>query len=424
MAHHIAQLQEFFQTIGPQALSHVQCLRLGGHRSSPGGQLWHTAAHKIATLLATACPNITHLAVGGMLGETVACDFGVVCPNIQTFELISSYEYKHFMRPYSGIPHWTTILPTFSRLVCLYAEGRNQLTGHWKAIPSTVQELYCHIIPSDFGRKLPSLKLDTLRILSVCAVGSFWWDAETLAALLKKAPHLHTISSTRKVTPAVYIGCVTMEQLSLLETALPRMQAGMKVAQLKLGYTPFDRSYEARGDQLKIGQVLTALPCFPDCVDCRIFLEHLPALDSLLQLPRVFPGMRRVVLGGQIFVKDLALLPICRSLEVLDIYHTQCGDVLGLVQLLVKMPRLSRIYLPAIQNLTTAQLRAYISAAYTPGAVDMGDVPPMELGDWTVWHSRFPRQPSVWVRCPPLAEPGYTHVEFGTSADFKFEYIH
>lgn len=414
-----AQLKKFLHTMGPGALSSVRNLRLTECRSKQAVNQPLDSAD-IAILLASACPNITHLATDGVLAESMACEFGALCPNISTFEIAGEGDHC-----YENIPYWETALLSFPRVKTLLAEGRGVLEHTyslpgWYVLPSTLEEIRCYQIPSGLEQMLPGLHLDCLRILHAHErqAHRMWWDISSLAALLKKAPHLHTISTAQTCHPTIFIGRVTLQHIQDLLSVFPRLDAKLMPGQLKLGSPPVHPTlFERGGATMGMEHALKALPPLPYCIDCHLFAGA-ATFDSLAGISRVFPSMRRLALFGEFSVGHLSHLLTCQSLEVLDLHRTCCSDIKCLIQLLVRMPNIYRVQLPCIQDLETADLRAMISAAYAPVAAGMNMQPVTKLGDWHVITSSQGER--AWERTSPTGEPPRKACNLDIRVDFQF----
>lgn len=458
---HIAQLQIFLSSIGPKTLWKLQTLTLTGQQPATNilgcskysnHQLRPQTAKAIASLLATACPHITHLAVGGFVGDTVLEIFGGCCPSISKLELLDSTistDMLHSIIQRQLLPHLTgvkltgyrrdpalsltALTPPICNLLQLHTQSVYHLASvdEWRALPPCLQRLECYAVPSQLHSVSASdLRLPALRSLHLRSPNSHRWNVEILSVLLAAAPKLHCISSSADSSLAcnetLIVGeFLTPENVQQLQKLQLRLSTGLAVCTgrllLSCGMQHLT-TQDSTSQQLEC--TLTSLTSFPNFHNCHLSAHNdiPPTAACLSRLHSVFPNLERLVLLGAFEDLHLNDLTSCKQMRFLDVREARHVTVSGLVQSILQMPVLNHIRHPFSHSVDTATLQAMMDSASGGQIAELksqsrpdadrfsgGDVCggsgafPLRLGRWVVTLHDIDGK-RAWVRYPCMQE--------------------
>lgn len=395
------QLQAFLDTLGLAALSSIKSLQVRQAKDSLQ-QPSPSTATTIAKLLASACPNLTHLALGGFEGVALLQEFRAPrCPSISSLQLQCNNQQRKFSHTQSQMPAYlqpdsmlcSAALTWFPSLLHLCTESLHHFENikDWLALPSTLKHLSCPNIPSEGRALLQQGKgpiLTALHTLQLSGNLSHVWEVEVLSALLDAAPNLHLISSSFPPgNDAVFIGCMTKKQLLAIRTVHLRLQAGMKVEGLQLHCGT--RSESAEGIvNLPLEYILERCPGLSGFVACELLSDlEWPDALCLAQLGRVFPNVRQLALTGGFRDAHLWALARCQKLKVLQLLDARPITEEGLARFIVRSSGITCVQHRLSRYINAAELQMML---HDPANAPAGG---------TVDHAHSSGAGSVW-RCP------------------------
>lgn len=155
LSHHTEQLQNFNATVGTTELKDVKFLRNTGNGLFNSICPLVLAVKRISRLLATACPNITHLASGVFGMENVLEAFAALCPKSCSFELVDNFFAGNGTQvsvvqwllvcfchtpSIAGLP---SLFPFFVR-ICAQSAAHLLSGSNWLALTPSLEELHCN----------------------------------------------------------------------------------------------------------------------------------------------------------------------------------------------------------------------------------------------------------------------------------------
>lgn len=398
-SHHTAQLQCFITTVGPAALRDVQALHVTmQHNPACGGHLIRTTPSfvAIASLIATACPNITHLAIEGSQAELAVAAFGAVCSKIISFRLVDCVERSHFNTNLTACV--AALRPAFPGLLRLCVESEIDLifTKDWQALPHTLEELHCYEMPlRNLQEHLSQglLTFPALQTLHIRMPLGYRWNVVLLSSLLEAAPKLHTIRSQKKpcidktvnwTGDDVSIECVHLEDLQAMQHLKLRLGTGLNMDPILLDFGR-DTSVEQSAQQLPVETVLAAFSDFPTVVSCSLDVGGTRQNASCLaRLASVFPNLQRLRLAGSFTDETLSHLVSFNKLQSMNLAHARLLTGEGLARLMVCAPNINHIQRPWDDPIRTEELLRLMELAHAEGTSDEHIMSPINLGDWAV----------------------------------------
>lgn len=322
--------------------------------------------------LAAVCPNIKQLQLTGPVERELLAMFGTSCEQLSSlvvsdtqsdalqqlhliFQNLTHVQFldddvincQTSLTPVSGSP----FLPILSCTSLTHVDfGSRMLAPEvWQALPPALQELHCSLKHTGEPRFPILINLQRLTLHGFVRL-------EDIAAILHRAPQLTLLKlhSSESDFPDIGVACFSRPKSGVQDLVMlhNRILAGLEVESTCSGepafqgvmlWMPKDRAW--RSDSVLEAWSTGSLPPFSAFTGVLLMDMHYEQLALLLlEFPRVFPNLQRLVIYTEQSWSDAGLMRIgaCSSLQHLKLILKN-GATITLAQLAMLVPRLPNL---------------------------------------------------------------------------------
>lgn len=401
------------------------------NRPCDPGDMTEASVTEFANLLASACPNISHLAMGGAVGAGMLRRFGILCTKLTSVEVLDGNLTLAQKASEKAGPSRGPILPHLTHLKMLHKmmdthAGQVQrvqqlldcpnvshleLGGGWlddvqdmQILPRGIKTLLCNELPLHSAACIMPAQLQLGRLESVlipASQGTQPVNLTSLVSFLAVAPFLKSFA---------------VEDSSdgnglIIDTCLPSVIGASRHLQQRMlaGFTMEGVMLLCRGDEsdteeqlgeyLPLEQVIKRLPHLPSFPSCG--LDHSEDADMascLSATARLFPQLEFLLLFGDWWSgkaglgKDLSF-PCLKKLEV----HSEIMSSHTMLSLVASAPQLNQLqHCACVAESGRAKYQARLRATQVVAVGADGGSGISELGDWTLEAGSVQRM--FWTR--------------------------